>query len=116
MKKEIVDALIESMSDPNAGWEYNEYTATNDRIKCQIWLGNGLEFVEVEFWGGKIGPHASRREPIKYGGGNMLGFLVPWRWRIYLAATSKQSAALRKEEVKPATIVAAIKSASLEAA
>ena len=112
MNREIVDALIESMNDPDAGWVYDEYDAVNERIKCSIWLASGLTFLGVEFWGDKIAPHATHREPVKFGGFNMAGPLVPWRHRIYWAATRHQSAYLAKAKVTSTTIVAAIRSAS----
>lgn len=111
MKREIVDELIASLNDPDAGWKFSEYTATNDRIKCEIWLANGLSWLEVKFWGGKIGRKAWK--PISYGGDCMLlAFLVPWRWRVYLAATAKQAEALAEKAVSDETVIAAIRSAS----
>jgi hypothetical protein len=111
MKREIVDALIASLNDPDAVWEYTEYTATNNRIQCEIWLSNGLEWLEVKFWGTKIG--RSARKPISYGGECfMLAWLVPWRWRVYRVATAKQVEALAQKAVPDETIVAAIRSAS----
>lgn len=111
MKREIVDALIASLNDPDAGWEFSEYTAINSRIKCEIWLGSGLEWLEVKFWGDQIG--RSARKPISYGGDCfMLAWLVPWRWRVYRVATAKQAEALAEKAVSDETIVAAIRSAS----
>jgi hypothetical protein len=113
MKREIVNALIESLNDPNAGWVYDRHTATNDRIKCEIWLASGIEFLGVRFWGDKIGPsiHGWDRQ-IKFGGANFFGFLIPWRWRVYLVANEKQEDALKQAKVAASTIVAAIRSAS----
>ena len=42
----------------------------------------------------------------------MFGFLVPWRWRLYRAATARRTAALKQDAVTVPTIVAAIRSAS----
>lgn len=114
MKREVVDALIASLNDPNAGWEYSKYMATNNRIKCEIWLANGVEFLEVKFWGGKIGPSKGGWETrVSYGGDWwLLANFIPWRWRVYLAASKHQAAALREPEVPDSTIIAAIRSAS----
>lgn len=106
MKREIVDALIASLNDPGAGWEYDEYTATNYRIKCNIWLANGPDQMEVEFWGDKIG---GKR---KYEGYCLGGYFVPWRWRLWWIAAGKQQDAIATPPIQDATIVAAIRSAS----
>lgn len=110
MEKEVINALIDSLNSTDAGWVFTEYMAYNDFIKCEIWLANGLTFLEVKFWGEKIG--CSVRKPLSYGGYSVFGFLVPWRWRLYLAASAKQAEALEQKKIKASTIVAAIRSAS----
>ena len=113
MNREIVDALIVSLNDPDAGWKFTSFTATNDRIKCEIWLANGVDFVEVKFWGDRIATsYRGWDRQIKIGGDNMFGFLVPWRWRLDRAATARRTAALKQDAVTVPTIVAAIRSAS----
>lgn len=106
MERKIVNALIASLNDPNAGWEYDAYTASNYRIKCEIWLANGLDSMEVKFWGDKIGGRRNYEDCI------IGGYFMPWRWRLWNAATSKQSAALYKPPITTSAIVAAINSAS----
>lgn len=114
VRKEIVDALVASLNDPNAGWEYTKYVATNPRIKCEIWLANGIEWLEVKFYGPKIAPSKDVWEAqVRYGGELFLiAALVPWRWRVYLAATRQQDRALRRASIKDSTIIAAIQPAS----
>lgn len=114
MEREIVDALIASLNDPGAGWQFNQYRAWNNRIECEIWLANGHEFLEVKFTGPKIGPSKGPwRAMVKYGGDALVfGFLVPWRRRLYRAARERQMEAIARPRVAASTIVAAIRSAS----
>lgn len=106
MKREIVDALIASLNDPDAGWEYDDYRAWNDRIKCALWLANGPDQLEVKFWGDKIGGVETYDRCV------LGGFFMPWRWRLWLAATRKQQDAIGMSPIATSTIVAAIRSAS----
>lgn len=106
MKREIVDALIASLNDPDAGWEYDDYRAWNERIKCALWLANGPDQMEVKFWGDKIGGAKF------YDGCVLGGYFTPWRWRLWWVAVGKQADAIATPPIAASTIVAAIRSAS----
>lgn len=111
MDQAILDALIESLSDPNAGWEYDRHYARNSRIKCDIWLANGPGFVDVGFYGQKIFGDSRRVKNYKAGG--TLLFHPVWARRIYNVARKPQLAALSRVNTGlDGKIVAAIRSAS----
>lgn len=113
MEGEVLNALIDSLNDPNAGWVYSEYTAKNNRIKCEIWLSSGPDGMRVSFWGDKISPPSSSRyDVVAYEESPFFGVFVPWRWKLYLVAQKKRDDCLKAQKVKPSTIVAAIRSAS----
>jgi len=115
MDHAILDALIESLNDPGAGWEYDRYYARNSRIKCDIWLAYGPGSVDVDFYGQKIFGDSYRVK--NYRAGHTVLFHPLWARRIYNVARPLQLAAARGDETKVNDrIVAAIRSASQEAA
>lgn len=110
MDNAIVDALVASLNDPNAGWEYSEYTASNTRVECEIWIANGAGWLDVEFSGPKIGGS------VHYRAGHSLFFPKGWARRIYKAARPHQLQALAAQQsVTTDRIIPAIQSASSEA-
>jgi len=101
-KRKIVEALIDSINDPDTGWEYSEYRAFNKRIGCDIWLANGASHLKVSF---RINNTAVDLFDA------VLFPLSPWRCRLYYTAKRQQKAFLRNQELREEDILSHILSA-----
>lgn len=113
MKREVVDALIESLNDPNAGWRFNENQAFNDRIKCSIWLYGDIDYMSVSF-------RIPGKNDLDIPSPDLpfIAYLSPWRRKLFKAAKSHylnyMKSAANDHNPNDADLINAIKNASRE--